>query len=250
MSGQTTASSPAVSPTPTPRPLALVTGATRGLGRAIADILAPDHRVLVGGRDPRTVGSVVDSLPDAAPFVADLRDADAVRCAVERWITPVGRLNLVVHNAGIAGRGTVESTTRDQWRATLETDVVAVADLTRLLLPYLRSADDGLVVVINSGSGLRGYPGDAAYCAAKFALRGLTDCLREEERGRVRVTSIHPGRIDTDMQVALQTAQGRPYDAREHMDPRDVAATVRLAVDLPATTTVEELSVRPVRALH
>jgi len=250
VSGQETPSSPTADPTVTRRPVALVTGATRGLGRAIADVLAPDHRVLVGGRDSEAVGRVVDDLPDAAPFVADLTDPDAVRRAVEDRVAPAGRLDVVVHNAGVAGRGTVESTTRDQWRTILETDVVAVADLTRLLLPHLRAADDGLVVVINSGSGLRGYPGDAAYCAAKFALRGLTDCLREEERGRIRVTSVHPGRIDTDMQVALQAAQGRPYDADEHMDPRDVAATVRLAVDLPATTAVEELSVRPVRALR
>lgn len=235
--------------TSTSRPVALVTGATRGLGRAIADVLAPDHRLLVGGRDAASVEAVAAELPDARPFIADLADPASLERAVAEQVAPQGRLDVLVHNAGIAGRGTVASTPREQWRRMLEVDVVAVADLTRLALPLLRAAG-GLVVVINSGSGLRGHPGDAAYCSAKFALRGLTECLREEERGRVRVTSIHPGRIDTDMQAALQASDGRAYDPAEHMDARDVAAAVRLAVDLPPSTSLEELSVRPVLALR
>lgn len=231
------------------RPVALVTGATRGLGRAIAEALAPDHLVLVGGRDSASIARVVAELPHAAPFLADLTDAWATGHAVRECLVPLGRLDVLVHNAGVARRGTVADTPRETWRWMLDTDVVAVADLTRLALPLLRSSR-GTVVVVNSGAGLRGYAGDAPYCAAKWALRGFTEALREEERGRVRVTSLHPGRIDTDMQRDLQARVGRPYDTREHMDPADVARAVRLAVDLPVDTGLDEVRIRPVRTLH
>lgn len=229
--------------TATTGPVALVTGATRGLGRAIAEALASDHHVLVGGRDAGAVARVVSELPSASPFVADLTDAAATEEAVRGCVVPLGRLDVLVHNAGIAERGRVADAPRDVWRRVLETDVVAVADLTRMLLPLLRSSS-GTLVAVNSGAGVRGYAGDAPYCAAKWALRGFTEVLREEERGRVRVTSVHPGRIDTDMQRALQDQDGRPYDASEHMDPADVARAVRLAVDLPPGTSLDEVRVR------
>lgn len=225
-------------------PVALVTGATRGLGREIARVLAPDHHLLLGGRDPAAVGALATSLPSAEPFVADLTDARATRTAVTQVLAPLGRLDVLVHNAGISSRGTVADTPREQWRRMLEVNVVAVADLTRLVLPLLRRSR-GLVVLVNSGAGQSPSPGNAAYSASKFALGGLAQALREEERGRVRVTSVHPGRIDTDMQVALQAQDGRPYVASEHMAPADVARTVRLAVDMPVGASVEELRVRP-----
>ncbi|MGO3797201.1 MAG: SDR family oxidoreductase [Pauljensenia sp.] len=226
------------------RPVALVTGATRGLGWAIAQLLAPDHHVLVGGRDAGTTAARAAELPDAEPFVADLTDADAVGRTVRGVLGPWERLDVLVHNAGVSSRSSVETTSRETWQRMLEINVVAVADLTRLALPHLRAAH-GLVVAINSGAGLGPFPDNAPYCATKYALRGFTDVLREEERGRLRVTSIHPGRIDTEMQVALQAQDGRPYDPAEHLTVEDVAHTVRLAVDLPPDACLEELSVRP-----
>lgn len=235
--------------TPAEGPVALVTGATRGLGRAIADALSADHHVLVGGRDAGGVSRVVSELPSASPFVADLTDAEATEEAVRRCVLPLGRLDVLVHSAGIAARGRVGDTPRRVWREILETDVVAVADLTRMVLPLLRSAS-GTVVAVNSGAGVRAYAGDAPYCAAKWALRAFTEVLREEERGRIRVTSVHPGRIDTDMQRALQAQDGRPYDPSEHMDPADVARAVRLAVDLPPGTSLDEVRLRTSAPLH
>lgn len=117
----------------------------------------------------------------------------------------------------------------------LEINVIAVADLTRLVLPLLR-ASHGDVIMINSGSGfLRTPASGGVYAASKYALRALTHALREEERGIVRVTSIHPGRVDTDMQVELQAQAGRPYNAAEHLRPQSVAVTVRAALK-PART--------------
>ncbi|WP_130865956.1 SDR family oxidoreductase [Acidipropionibacterium timonense] len=226
------------------RPSVLVTGASRGIGRAIALELGRDHHVIVGGTTRRGVDAVVAQLPDAEPFVADLSDAEETAAAADG----ITRLDALVHSAGVGNRspGEVALAPREEWRRVLELNVVAVADLTRLLLPLLREAH-GDVVMINSGSGFnRPGPGGGIYAASKYALRALTHALREEERGVVRVTSIHPGRVDTDMQVDLQARMGRPYVAEEHLRPESVAATVRLALEASREAMIEELSIRPV----
>lgn len=223
--------------TSTSRPLALVTGASRGIGKAIAVDLGRTHHVLVGGRDAAAVDAVVAQLPSAEPFVGDL--------TVGELPALPERLDVLVHSAGLEDGGTVEDTDLATWRRLFEVNVFAVAELSRLALPALRAAE-GLVVVINSGSGLVSGPGGGPYAASKFAARALTDALREEERPHgVRVSSIHPGRVDTDMQRALVAREGHAYDTTFTITPEMVAATVRTAVDLPPSGTVESLSVRP-----
>ena len=223
------------------RPLALVTGASRGIGRAVALALSPTHHVLVGGRDTDAVSDVVRELESAEPFIADLTDEAALTAAV----TGIDSLDVLVHSAGVVAFGPLADSTTSQWRETLELNVIAPATLTRLLLPALRTAH-GLVIFLNSGAGLTAHRGFAVYAASKFALTALADSLRADERGRVRVTSIHPGRVATDMQARLTSLEGLPYIPDAHLDPVDVARGVRLAVDLPPDASLDALRITPV----
>jgi len=221
------------------RPIALITGATRGIGRAVVDQLAEDHHLLIGGRDPEAVQALVDQLPSAEPFVADLTDVETPQKLVAR----IERLDVIVHSAGLGEIGPLGEMTRDMWRETLEVNLVAVADLTRMLLPALRAAK-GLVIAINSGAGLRANPDWGMYAASKHGLRAWTDSLRQEEAGVLRVTSIHPGRTDTDMQ---RHVQGDPadYDGSRFIRPETIARGVRFVVDTGDDAVVEMLSIRP-----
>ncbi|WP_420098461.1 SDR family oxidoreductase [Corynebacterium sp.] len=215
-------------------PLALVTGGSRGIGAAIADDLARTHRVIswsskdVDLSDPDSIAEAVAGLAAHVPEALE-------------------RLDVLVHSAGLAGESRIEDMQWDRWQKMFAVNVFGVAELTRQLLPALRAAK-GTVVAINSGSGYRSGVGQAPYSGTKFALRALTDALRDEERGRVRVSSVHPGRVDTDMQVALQEGRGNTdYDGSRYVSPASVAAAVRLAVDTTDEAVIEEVSVRPVR---
>ena len=226
---------------PDARPLALVTGASRGIGAAVAEALAPTHDLLLGGRDADALKAVAADLPGAREWPVELTDPGALADAV----TGIARLDVLVHSAGIGPLGTVADSPAEQWRRTFEVNVVAVAELTRLLLPALRAAR-GHVVAINSGAGLTARPGWGSYAASKFALRAFSDALRAEEAAHgVRVTSVYPGRTDTDMQRAVVAHEGGQYDADRFLRPETVARTVLHAVTAPPDADVTELSIRP-----
>ncbi|WP_227997616.1 SDR family oxidoreductase [Nocardia australiensis] len=231
--------SPAV--TSTPKPTALITGASRGLGAAVARELAPTHELLLGARSADSLREVLSELPGAVAWPVELTDYSALAEAV----SPIERLDVLVHNAGVADLDTIAESSVQQWRNTLEANLIAVAELTRLLLPALRAAN-GHVVLINSGAGLRANAGWASYAASKFGLRAFGDALRLEEPA-LRVTSIHPGRIDTDMQRALIANEGREYNPAEFLTAETVAIAIRNAVETPRDGHPTEIVLRPHR---
>lgn len=235
------------------RKIALVTGGSRGIGLAVAKDLSRDYHVIVGATSLESAKAVARQLPSASVFVANLGDEVAVDEAMASLLADLGErgLDVLVHSAGVYVDGRVEAVARADWARILNVNVVAVADLTRRLLPALRRAS-GTVVAINSGSGFKSSPGTSPYAASKFALRAFTDALREEERGAVRVSSVHPGRVDTDMQVELQSNwhaddSDWAYDGTKFMRPESIAAAVRLAVDAGPDANVDEIQVRPRR---
>jgi NADP-dependent 3-hydroxy acid dehydrogenase YdfG len=223
------------------RPLALVTGASGGIGAAIARAIAPTHRVLLGGRDERALDELAASLPDAGPFQVDLTDPESLRAATE----DISALDVLVHSAGVVTMGPLHKTPVEVWRQTLDVNVIAVAELTRVLLPALRAAD-GRVILINSGAGMRVNPNWGSYGASKFALRGYAEALRaEEEPNGVRVTSVYPGRTATSMQRDVRAAEGGGYDADAYLRPETVAQAVVFALRTPPDGHLTELVLRP-----
>ncbi|BDZ51840.1 short chain dehydrogenase [Frondihabitans sucicola] len=228
-----------------PLPTALVTGATRGIGRAIALDLGRTHHVILAGRDQAALDALAAELTSASTWAVELAGDEPLDGFLSS--VPEGGLDVVVHSAGVEDGGAVADTSRAVWRSVYEVNVVAVAEVTRLALPALRKAE-GTVILINSGSGFAAGPGGGVYAASKFALRALADALREEERANgVRVSSVHPGRTDSDMQRGLVAKQGGEYDTDLYLAAHDIADAVRLVVDLPHTAVAEVVSVRPLR---
>ncbi|NBP84019.1 MAG: SDR family oxidoreductase [Mycobacteriaceae bacterium] len=216
---------------------ALITGAGGGLGAAIAEALAPDYALLLAGRPSPRLEEVAARF-GATVWAIDLADCDATT-------PPAGltALDVLVHNAGVAFPGRVAESTPEQWRTSFEVNVTGAVALTLALLPALRAAR-GQVVFINSGAGLRASPGLASYSASKSALTSFADSLRADEP-LLRVTSIHPGRIDTAMQRGLVAYEDRPYDPAEFLSPHTVAAAVAAAVATPPDGETQQVVLRP-----
>jgi NADP-dependent 3-hydroxy acid dehydrogenase YdfG len=219
-------------------PTAMITGAGGGLGSALADALAPTHTLFLAGR-PSTRLDEVATRFGATTWPIDLTDVDAIPAVVE----PIVELDVLIHNAGVAFPGRVAESTVDEWRKTMEVNIIGAVALTLALLPALRAVD-GQVVFINSGAGINASPGLASYTASKFALRGFAESLRNDEPS-LRVTSIHPGRIATVMQEGLVAYEGRAYDASRFLSPETVAKVTAEAVNAPPDADIYEIIVRP-----
>lgn len=217
----------------------LVTGASRGIGAATAAALSDAHDLVLPGRNRRALETVARSCRSARVVEADLTSARSVARAAEG----VSSLDGLVHCAGVADLDRLEDSTPEAWRRAFEVNVLAVVELTRVLLPSLRAAS-GHVVVVNSGAGITAKPGWGSYSASKFALRAVTDTLRAEEPG-LRVTSVHPGRVDTDMQREIVAHEGGTYDPSHYLAPGSVAETIRQALASSPDAHPTEIHLRP-----
>lgn len=216
----------------------MITGASRGIGSAIAAALAPTHTLLLAGRPSAALDAVAERL-GATMLPLDLADTDGIPAATES----ITELDVLVHNAGVSMPGHVAESTVEQWRTTFDVNVVGAVAVTLALLPALRRAG-GQVVFINSGSGRRVSPGMASYSASKFALRAFADSLRADEPS-LRVTTVYPGRVDTDMQRELVAFEGGEYDPARFLRPETVAAAVANVVATPPDGHVHDVVLRP-----
>ncbi|GGP04721.1 SDR family oxidoreductase [Nonomuraea glycinis] len=219
------------------RPTALVTGASRGVGAAVARAFAPTHHVILGGRDEQALAALAAELPDARPWQVELTEV------TEADVAGIERLDVLVHNAGMTTLGKIGDLPASVWRDTMALNLFAVAELTRLVLPALRRAG-GHVICVNSGAGLRANPGWGAYAASKFALRAFADALRQEEPD-LRVTSVHPGRVDTDMQRSVRAQEGAAYEPDRYLQADSVARAVLAAVNAGPDAHLTDLTLRP-----
>ena len=219
-------------------PTALITGASRGIGAAIADALAPTHTLLLAGRPSAALQATAERL-GATPLPLDVTDTDSIAAAT----AAVGELDVLVHNAGVSIPGRIAESTVEQWRTTFDVNVVGAVAVTLALLPALRRGE-GQVVFINSGSGRNASENMASYSASKFALRAFADSLRLSEP-TLRVTTVYPGRTDTDMQRELVSFEGGAYDAAKFLRADTVAAAVAQAVSTPPDGHLHEVILRP-----
>ncbi len=223
------------------RPTALVTGASRGIGAVVARSLSSTHEVLLGGRDSAALESLAHEIPGSRPWPVELTDDSAVAAAAES----IDELDVLVHSAGTIELGAVSEVSADSWRRTFELNLFAVTELTRVLLPALR-ATSGHVVLVNSGAGLGAKPHWGSYAASKFALRAFADVLRAEEAANgVRVTSVFPGRVATDMQREVRDAEGGDFNPENYLQPESVADSIVSAVRAPGDAHFTEIVVRP-----
>ncbi len=201
---------------------ALVTGSSRGIGRAILlELAARGYRVLVHyGKNREQAEAVAEEAralgaPKVAVFGADLTDPGAAAALVEAAERELGGLSVLVNNAGIARDNLLLRMKDDDWRAVLETDLSAAFRLTREAIKRMVRRRFGRVINIASVSGILGTPGQANYAAAKAGLIGFTKSVAKEYAKRgITANAVAPGFIETDMTAALPEAVQKEYLAQ------------------------------------
>lgn len=223
----------------------VITGAGSGIGAEVARVLHErgDELVLLARSEERA-RDLSAAYDGARVVVADLADPATLESALGRANLPP-RLDSLMHIAGVVELNPVVDLDHDQIRAHLDVNLAAPMLLTKACLPALRAAR-GLVVVVNSTSGITANPTWSAYAASKFGARGFADALRLEEMEHgVRVTTVFPSRTATPMQEKVHDQEGKDYDPGEWIKPESVASTIVHVLDLSRDATIPEVTVRP-----
>jgi NAD(P)-dependent dehydrogenase (short-subunit alcohol dehydrogenase family) len=221
----------------------LVTGASSGLGRAVAEAaLRAGDTVVATARRP-------DALPAASHALAlDVTDTARIAAVVDEVIDRYGRIDVLVNNAGRALIGAVEETTDDELRELMDVHFFGPAALTRAVLPHMRAQKSGAIVQISSMGGRMSFPGVSAYSATKFALEGLSESLAAEvEPFGITVLIVEPGAFRTGLQGGAMRMSGelpeyadtvgqvrasmREVDGNQPGDPARAAAAIVAALD-------------------
>jgi NADP-dependent 3-hydroxy acid dehydrogenase YdfG len=230
--------------------IAVVTGASSGVGKAIALGLAAQGTTLcLLGRRIEVLEAVAASVRTAPHQVfcyqTDLTVDDDLRALAVRLRRDFGYIDLLIHSAGVISRGQLEGAPIEDFDWQYRTNVRAPYVLTQALLPLLK-ARRGQIVFINSSMGLSAKTNVGQYAATKHALKALADSLREEVNADgLRVLSVFLGRTATPMQAAVHEMEGRTYHPERLIQPEDVASVVINALSLPWTAEVTDISIRP-----
>ncbi len=230
--------------------VAVVTGASSGVGRAIALALAErGATVCLIGRDAERLACVADLARAHAAgvlsFRLDLTDDGDVHNLAARLRTAFDHLDVLVHSAGSYARGRLEHASVSELDEQYRTNVRAPYLVTQALMPLLRVAGGDLVFV-NSTAGLVAPAEVGQYAATKHALRALADSLRQEVNAAgIRVLNVFLGRTATPRQASIYQSEGRTYTPELLVQPEDVASLVLSILALPRTAEVTDITIRP-----
>lgn len=230
--------------------IAVVTGASSGIGRAIALSLAGHGaEVCLVGRRPEVLETVMENAGLRAPqmrrYQIDLTVDNDILHFKKYLEQTFGRVDILVHSAGTICLGELERLPVEEFDRQFSVNVRVPYLLTQVLLPMIKSCR-GQVVFINSSAGLHAMPKVGQYAATKHALKAIADSLRKEVNADgIRVMSIFPGRTATPMQEKVHEMEGKTYDPDIFIRAQDVADVVINALLLPVTAEVTDLHIRP-----
>jgi 3-oxoacyl-[acyl-carrier protein] reductase len=222
--------------------VAFVTGASRGIGAAVARALSAEGVSLgLASRSGDDLG-----LSDTLGLACDVRDVTQVEAAVAQTVERFGKLDICIANAGVGSYHTLVETPLDHLEEMIDVNLKGTIYAIRACIPHLVASGEGDIVTVASEAGRRGLPGEAVYCASKFGQVGLTRALDHELREQgVRCTSVCPGGVATDF--ALESGYGRTPDVLPGMmSAEDVADVVLFCLTRPRNHRLLELALRPV----
>jgi NAD(P)-dependent dehydrogenase (short-subunit alcohol dehydrogenase family) len=222
---------------------ALVTGATRGIGRAIAeDLLRAGAKVAICGRTRDGVDRAVEELSALGSVMGEPADVSKWESAEHLFETVhdrFGGLDILVNNAGIGIFRSVADLSVEDWRRVIDLNLSGVFYCSRLAIPLMKARGGGYIIHISSLAGKNAFPGGAAYNASKFGLNGFSEAMMQDLRyDNIRVSYIMPGSVDTEFSTRSGAASWK-------IAPEDVAQVVTSLLRMPERTLVSRVEMRP-----
>ena len=226
---------------------AVVTGGTKGIGRAIADaLISKNANVLVSSRSEAEIDSVVAQLNQlnggqAAGFVCDVRNHEQVKALFQKTLTTFEGIDILVNNAGIGLFASVEEMSPEDFRAVIETNLIGVYYCCHEAIPLLKQRGGGYIFNISSLAGANPHPRMAAYNASKFGLNGFSEALMQEVRhDNIKVSYIMSGSVNTEF------GGDEPSDEKSwQLQPEDVAHVVMDLLNYPERALPSRIEIRP-----
>jgi len=226
--------------------VAIVTGASRGIGRAISVALAQDAAtVVLAARSIQKLQETADKVTEAGGkaeiVVTELTEEESIKNLVKVTSEKFSRLDILVNNAGVTHSAKLEETATEDWERCMQINARAPFILCREALPLLKKSQAGYIINIASVVGVKGYPLQSAYTSSKHALRGMTISLAEELKGsNIRVHLLCPGGVDTELVQKV-----RPDIKRDElMQPEEIAELVLYLVTHKGNAVIDELHIR------
>ncbi len=231
--------------------VAVITGASSGIGEATARALAADgHRLALLARRGERIQALAGELGDGAIAIeADVTDRDSIVAAAERVQRELGGANILVNNAGVMLLAPFTSDQLVEHRQMVEVNLLGAMTATEVFLDQLRGGGGGDLVNISSVAGRTARSGNAVYAATKWGLNGWSEALRQELQPDIRVTVIEPGAVATELIDHITHAETKRATQQFVKDlaitPQDIAEVIVFAVTRPRRMTLNEILVRP-----
>ncbi len=231
----------------------IITGASSGLGEATANRLAESGAklVLAARREDRLqslVDAIVEKGGEAIYRVTDVTDRAQVEALAQTAKETFGRIDVLINNAGLMPLSPLDKLMVDDWEKMVDVNIKGVLYGIAAVLPTMREQHTGHIINLSSVAGHMVFPSAAVYCATKFAVRALSEGLRQEGDGEIRSTNISPGPVATELTETIsdpETADNVDKMYESAIDPDAIARAIAFAIEQPAEVDVNELIIRP-----
>ncbi|BBF99579.1 MULTISPECIES: SDR family oxidoreductase [Pseudonocardia] len=234
-------------------PIALVTGASSGIGRAVAARLAADGATVVAAaRRADRLAELAGSTGDGRiePYELDVTDRAAFAAAVDDVVARHGRIDILVANAGVMPLSRLDAGLTDEWDRMIDVNIRGLLHGIAAVLPHFGRTGSGHLVTVASVGAYEVSPTAAVYCGTKYAARAITEGLRLESPAGIRVTTVSPGVVTSELAESITDPYAQEAMAAYRANaipPESIADAISYAVSQPAEVDVNEIVVRPAR---
>lgn len=231
----------------------IITGASSGLGEATAHRLAKaGAKLMLAARRENRLKDLVSKIEQnggtAQYQVADVTDRSQVKALAKATHQAYGRIDVLVNNAGLMPLSPLDETKVDEWDRMIDVNIKGVLYNIAAVLPVMRQQQSGHIINLSSVAGHQVFSAGAVYCATKFAVKAISEGIRQESNGQIRSTNISPGAVDTELTNTIShegTAQNVNQLYSVAIDPDAIARAIAFAIEQPHDVDINEMIIRP-----